>query len=67
MAIGPSSKLATTVGGDWKGKASPLLYLVGVAFSFWLPLVAKTVYVGVALMWLVPDRRIENAVSAGED
>jgi uncharacterized membrane protein len=59
-AQGPQSKLAAAVGGDSKGKISIVLYLVGIAFSFVNQAIAESVYVFVALMWLVPDRRIER-------
>ncbi|MDJ0365929.1 TMEM175 family protein [Hymenobacter sp. H14-R3] len=59
---GPTSPLARAVGRDWKGKLSPVLYLVGIAGSFWLPWLAGACYVFVALMWLVPDRRIERTL-----
>lgn len=57
-ANGPDSVLASAIGRDVKGKLSPLLYCLGIAASFWLPWVAGAAYVVVALMWLVPDRRI---------
>jgi uncharacterized membrane protein len=57
---GPNSTLARAIGRDFKGKASPPLYLTGIAASFWNPWVAGGIYVGVALMWLIPDRRIER-------
>ena len=59
-AQGSSSILRRAVGTDWKGKLSPLLYLLGIVatmFSTWL---ALATYVAVALIWLVPDRRIER-------
>jgi len=59
---GPDSTLKRAVGGDWKGKLSPLAYITGIAASFWLPWVAEALYVGVALVWLVPDRRIEGTL-----
>ena len=61
-AEGRSSVLRVAVGSDWKGKISPLLYLLAIAATAWLPWVAQAVYVFVAILWLVPDRRIENAV-----
>ena len=64
-AEGPGSLLKVALGRDWKGRVSPLLYLLGIATSFWLPWVAMLVYVVVALMWLVPDRRIEHVVEEG--
>ena len=61
-AEGPGSVLATAVGGDWKGKLSPVLYLVAIASTFWLEWVALALYMAVALLWLVPDPRIEQAL-----
>jgi uncharacterized membrane protein len=60
---GPHGRLARAVGRDLKGKLSPLLYLIGIAFAFVLPWVSYAIYVFVALMWLVPDPRIEKRVS----
>jgi uncharacterized membrane protein len=60
---GPDSLLATAVGADLKGKASPLLYVAAIPLSFVHPAIAGAIYVFVALMWLVPDRRIERALS----
>ena len=54
--------LARAVGRDWKGKLSPVLYLVGIVSALWLPPLAQAIYVFVALLWLVPDRRIEHQV-----
>ena len=59
---GPASLLKAAVGSDWKGKLSPLLYLVAIASTLWVKWVAQTLYVLVALLWLVPDRRIEHAL-----
>ena len=58
-ADGGDSALRRAVGRDWKGKVSPVLYLAGIAVSHWAPLAALALYVAVALLWLVPDRRIE--------
>jgi uncharacterized membrane protein len=55
-------QLARAFGRDRKGKLSPLLYACGIAVSFYRPWMAGAVYVSVALMWLIPDRRIERAV-----
>jgi uncharacterized membrane protein len=57
---GPNSRLAKAFGRDQKGKISVVLYAVGIALSFVNHWVAYAIYVGVALMWLVPDRRIET-------
>ncbi|HJV95214.1 MAG TPA: TMEM175 family protein [Albitalea sp.] len=61
-AEGPTSVLRAAVGRDWKGKLSPLFYITAIASTFWLPWVAEAVYVSVALLWLIPDRRIERAL-----
>ena len=59
---GPGSVLKRAVGGDWKGYLSPVLYVTGIAVSMPLPWLAVAIYAGVAIMWLVPDRRIERAL-----
>ena len=56
---GPASPLAAAIGPDKKGKASPVLYALGIGLSFVQPWMGDAIYVLVALMWLVPDRRIE--------
>ena len=57
------SVLTQAIGGDWKGKLSPVLYLAGIGASFLLPGLAQILYVVVALFWIVPDRRIEKVVA----
>ncbi len=59
---GPDSKLAKAIGKDWKGKLSPALYASAIVISLVQPWVADCIYVSVALVWLVPDRRIERVV-----
>jgi len=59
-AQGPNSRLATAVGRDVKGKLSALLYAVAIPSAFVHQWIADALYVVVALMWLVPDRRIES-------
>jgi uncharacterized membrane protein len=59
---GNDGALARALGRDVKGKISPVLYLVGIVCAFALPWVSYGLYVLVALMWLVPDRRIERRV-----
>jgi uncharacterized membrane protein len=61
---GDDSPLAAAIGRDLKGWASPLLYLAGIAVSFPGRWVALALYVVVALMWLIPDRRIEKGPHA---
>ena len=59
---GEGSLVRTAVGRDVKGKLSPLLYLVGIGLSYVTAWLGVAVYACVALMWLVPDRRIERTV-----
>jgi uncharacterized membrane protein len=63
---GPGSLLATAIGRDLKGKASPLLYATGIGLSFVNRWLGMAVFVGVALMWLVPDRRLERILASDE-
>jgi len=59
---GEGSKLKKAVGEDRKGKGSVLLYAMAIALAFVHPWLSDAIYVAVALMWLVPDRRIEGAM-----
>ena len=63
-AEGDASLLRRAVGSDWKGKLSPALYALAIALSFTTRYVALALYALVALIWLVPDRRIEHALRA---
>ena len=65
-AGGAQSRLAAAIGKDWKGKLSPVFYLVGVVASFFAPKLAGGIYVLVALMWLIPDRRLARVIEASE-
>ena len=60
---GQDSTLAKALGRDFKGKISPVLYVTAIALSFVDPLIAGIIYVSVAVMWLIPDRRIERALA----
>ena len=60
---GNDSALALAIGKDFKGLASIAIYAVAVACAFWNPRIAGALYVVVALMWFVPDRRIEDRVA----
>jgi uncharacterized membrane protein len=60
-AQGPDSRLARAIGRDRKGKISVALWAIGIVLAFVNSWLAVAVYVGVALMWLVPDKRIESS------
>jgi uncharacterized membrane protein len=59
---GSGSALARALGRDIKGRISPLFYLAGVVLAFVDTRISDAIYVLVALMWLIPDRRIEKAI-----
>ena len=61
---GPASILRSAVGRDWKGKLSPLLYIAAIASTFWVSAswMALVIYAGAAIIWFVPDPRIEHAL-----
>ena len=59
---GEDSILKNAIGSDWKGKLSPVLYATAIVLAYLSQWVAIAIYVFVALMWLVPDRRIERVV-----
>lgn len=60
---GTGSLLAAAIGNDWKGKLSLVLYVAAVPLAFVNPWFANGLYVLVALLWLIPDRRIERALA----
>ena len=65
---GENSLLKRAIGVDWKGKASPILYGLAIAAALWVRWISIALYVIVALMWLIPDQRIERTLrSIGED
>lgn len=61
-AEGEQSLLKVAVGQDRKGKASLVLYVLAVLLAFWFSWLAQLIYIAVAILWLIPDRRIENAL-----
>jgi uncharacterized membrane protein len=63
---GRDSLLKKAIGNDWKGKLSPVLYLIAILTAFWTHWVSQGIYVLVALFWLIPDRRIERMLSSKE-
>ncbi len=64
---GRDSLLARAVGGDWKGKLSPVLYFIAIPLAFVNVWLASGIYILVALLWLVPDRRIERTLEKHEN
>jgi uncharacterized membrane protein len=65
-AEGPHALLKRAIGRDWKGRLSPLLYLLAIGATTWAPWMAQAIYALLALLWLVPDRRIERLLQARE-
>ena len=61
---GPDSTLARAVGRDKKGKISPILYALAIPLAYVSPLISGALYVLVALIWLIPDARIERVHQA---
>lgn len=63
---GPDSVLVKALGSDWKGKLSPVLYFAAIPLAFVHPALSNGLYLLVALLWLIPDRRIERALASHE-
>jgi len=63
----PDSRLAVALGHDWKGKLSAVAYAVAIGIAFLAPPVALGIYIAVAVVWLVPDRRIERVTFGTAD
>src|SRR5947208_2439391 len=64
---GRDSLLAQAIGRDWKGKLSPVLYFAAIPLAFVSPWIASGIYVFVALLWLIPDPRIERKLEEREE
>jgi uncharacterized membrane protein len=62
----PDSKLVRAFGKDWKGKSSVIGYALGIALAFYQSWISCVIYFGVAMMWFIPDRRIEKVVDEVE-
>jgi uncharacterized membrane protein len=60
---GRGAALDQAMGQDWKGKGSPVLYIVGMGLTFVSPLLGIAAYTVVAAIWLIPDRRVERYVA----
>ncbi len=63
---GGESRLAQAVGSDWKGKASLVSYVVSIPAAFFAPILSAAIFVAVAALWFIPDRRIERVTFAEE-
>jgi uncharacterized membrane protein len=61
---GPNSQLATAIGAEWKGRFSMLAYLAAVPLAFVSQWLSVAIYVAIAVMWFIPDRRIESQLKA---
>jgi uncharacterized membrane protein len=59
---GPDSILKKAVGRDWKGKLSPVLYIAAIVATLLAPWISEGIFVAAALIWLIPDRRIEKVL-----
>ncbi len=59
---GKDSTIAVALGNDFKGKISVVIYIIAIGFSFLAPIVSLSLYIAVAIMWFIPDRRIEGKV-----
>jgi uncharacterized membrane protein len=66
VSQGSDSILKRAVGSDWKGKLSPLAYLAAILLARWSSWLPQALYVGAALVWLIPDRRIEHVLHGAE-
>jgi uncharacterized membrane protein len=66
VAQGKDSRLKRAIGNDWKGKVSPVLYLSAIGLAFLSPRISTFIYIVVALMWLIPDRRVERLLAQGD-
>ncbi|MDB6067307.1 MAG: hypothetical protein JWR26_3515 [Pedosphaera sp.] len=60
---GPNSLLKTAIGSDWKGKISPTLYAIAIPLAFVNSWIANAIYVLVAVLWFIPDPRIERVLA----
>jgi uncharacterized membrane protein len=63
---GADSILKKAIGRDWKGKLSPVLYIAAIVATLFTPWIAEVIFVAAALIWLIPDRRIENTLTRKE-
>ena len=66
-ADGDGSRLRAAIGRDWKGRISPPLYIAGIVLSFFSIWAGIACYASVALIWFIPDRRVERLLQTHED
>lgn len=66
VSEGKNSTIAKAIGKDVKGNASSILYIVGIVFSFYNEWISGAAYLSVALLWLIPDKRIERVFASKE-
>jgi uncharacterized membrane protein len=59
---GPESALTKAMGLDYKGKLSPMIYAIAIPVAFYRPWISSGLYMLVALIWLVPDQRLERSI-----
>ena len=65
-AQGPGSRLASALGKDWKGKLSLVIYAAGIVLALFNSWLGFSMYIVVAIVWFIPDRRIERSVSGAQ-
>ncbi len=63
VSQGEQSRLKYAVGSDWKGRLSMLFYLLGTLLSFASQWLALAIYIAIAILWLIPDQRIERSLN----
>jgi uncharacterized membrane protein len=63
---GRDSLLAAAIGKDWKGKTSPVCYFAAIPLAFVSPYISHALFIFVAILWLIPDRRIERVLADRE-
>ncbi len=61
---GENSALASAIGKDWKGKISLMSYVIAIGVAFYQPRISAALFVAVALMWLIPDERLERSLAS---
>ncbi|MGC8493308.1 MAG: hypothetical protein ACP5SH_16395 [Syntrophobacteraceae bacterium] len=67
VSQGGESLLEKAIGSDWKGKMSPLIYFLAIPSAFWSHSISQAIYVSIALIRLVPDRRIAKVLTDKRD